>query len=141
MTEPRIGLSARVTGEPGRQHTGVHIDYTHSVTAAGGVPLILAPAIGPSGAAEALAACHGLLLTGGEDLLPEHSGLRGTEHVRDTDPDFVVTMPIFSFANLDRSRWFRRRYRLVHAEPLDVPCWGNSEILIYAKRHSSDESD
>ena len=61
--------------------------------------------------------------------------------VRDTDPDFVVTMPIFSFGNLDRSPWFRRHYSRVHAEPLDVPCWGNSEILIYAKRHSSDESD
>ena len=87
MTAPRIGISARVSGEPGRQHTGVHIDYAHSVSAAGGVPLVLVPAIGPSGVAEALAACHGLLLTGGEDLLPEHSGLTATEHVRDTDPD------------------------------------------------------
>jgi len=61
--------------------------------------------------------------------------------VRDTRPDFVVTMPIFSFGNLDRSRWFRRHYSLVHAEPLDVRCWGNSDILIYAKRQSSDVLD
>jgi putative glutamine amidotransferase len=87
VTAPRIGVSARVTGEPGRQHTGVHIDYVHSVSDAGGVPLVLVPAMGPSGAADALAACHGLLLTGGEDLLPESYGLTGTEHVRDADPE------------------------------------------------------
>ena len=103
VTAPRIGISARVTGELGRQHTGVHIDYAHSVSAAGGIPLVLAPAIGPSGAAEALAACHGLLLTGGEDLLPEHYGLTGTEHVRDTDPDRdAFEMALFSAARSNR---------------------------------------
>ena len=103
VTAPRIGISARVTGELGRQHTGVHFDYAHSVSAAGGIPLLLAPAIGPSGAAEALAACHGLLLTGGEDLLPEHYGLTGTEHVRDTDPDRdAFEMALFVAARSNR---------------------------------------
>ena len=103
VTAPRIGVSARVTGELGRQHTGVHIDYAHSVSAAGGIPLLLAPAIGPSGVAEALAACHGLLLTGGEDLLPEHYGLTGTEHVGDTDPDRdAFEMALFVAARSNR---------------------------------------
>ena len=84
---PRIGISARVTGEPGRQHTGVHVDYAHSVRKAGGLPMILPPAIGSDGAGEAVEACHGLLLTGGEDLLPKHYGLTATEHIQDTDPD------------------------------------------------------
>jgi len=84
---PRIGISGRVTGEPGRQHTGVHIDYAHSIRESGGLPLILPPAIGAERASEAVEACHGLLLTGGEDLLPEHYGLTGTEHVHETDPD------------------------------------------------------
>jgi putative glutamine amidotransferase len=75
-----------VTGEPGRQHTGVHIDYAHSVHKAGGLPLVLPPAMGPEGAAEVADDCDGLVLTGGEDLHPELYGLTGTEHVRETDP-------------------------------------------------------
>ena len=103
MTAPRIGISARVTGELGRQHTGVHIDYAHSVSAAGGVPLVLPPVIGPSAAAEALAACHGLLLTGGEDLLPEHCDRTGTEHLRDTDGDRdAFEMALFRAARSNR---------------------------------------
>ena len=103
MTAPRIGVSARVTGQPGRQHTGVHIDYAHSVSDTGGVPLVLAPAIGPSAAADALAACHGLLLTGGEDLLPEQDGLIGTEHSREPDPDRdAFEMALFLAARANR---------------------------------------
>jgi len=83
---PRIGISARVTGEPGRRHTGVHVDYAHSVTRAGGLPLLLPPAMGPDAAAEAVDACDGLLLSGGEDLHPDLYQPEDATHIRETDP-------------------------------------------------------
>ena len=84
VTEPRIGISARVKGKPGKQHTGVHIDYPHAVRSAGGVPLVLPPATGPAGVQAALAACHGLLLSGGEDL---HNPSRRDTGKHRTDPE------------------------------------------------------
>jgi putative glutamine amidotransferase len=83
---PIIGISGRVTGEPGRQQTGVHVDYAQAVRAGGGLPVVFPPAIGADHAADALATCHGLLLTGGEDIAPEHYGAEDNGMGRDSDP-------------------------------------------------------
>ena len=48
--------------------------YVRAVLAAGGVPLILSPLLGPSYAARALDGVDGLLLTGGEDIHPAWYG-------------------------------------------------------------------
>lgn len=68
MTGPLIGITGRVKGEPGRRLTGVHEDYAHAVQRAGGLPLILPPAAGPGAAEACVTACHGLVISGGEDL-------------------------------------------------------------------------
>jgi len=50
------------------------------------MPVIFPPMIGVEHAAEVIAACQGLLLTGGEDIAPEHYGETHNDLVRDTDP-------------------------------------------------------
>ena len=48
----------------------MNASYVKSVLAAGGVPIILSPLLGPSYATRALGGADGLLLTGGEDIHP-----------------------------------------------------------------------
>jgi putative glutamine amidotransferase len=54
----------------GSERTGLNVGYVRSVLAAGGVPAILSPLVGPSFAARALDGCDGVLFTGGEDVDP-----------------------------------------------------------------------
>ena len=70
MSAPRIAVSGvrREWGGVGRM--GVNAAYVESVTRAGGIPLILPPAIAAEHAAAALEGVEGLLLTGGEDIDP-----------------------------------------------------------------------
>ena len=55
--------------------------YVRSVLAAGGVPVILSPMLGPSYAARALDGADGLLLTGGEDIHPAWYGADPSPHL------------------------------------------------------------
>ena len=70
MSAPRIAISGVIRTWDGAERTGVNATYVKSVLAAGGVPLVLSPLIGPSYAARALDGADGLLLTGGEDIHP-----------------------------------------------------------------------
>lgn len=70
MSAPRIAVGGVTRQWDGSERTGVNATYAKSVLAAGGVPLILSPLLGPSLAARALAGVDGLLLTGGEDIHP-----------------------------------------------------------------------
>jgi putative glutamine amidotransferase len=54
----------------GGERTGLNSAYVRSVLAAGGVPIMLSPLMGPSYAARALDGVDGLVLTGGEDMDP-----------------------------------------------------------------------
>jgi putative glutamine amidotransferase len=54
----------------GAERTGLNSAYVRSITAAGGVPLVLSPLMGHSFAARALDGVDGLVLTGGEDVDP-----------------------------------------------------------------------
>jgi putative glutamine amidotransferase len=67
---PRIALGGVVRTWDGAERTGLNAAYLRSVSAAGGVPLVLSPLIGASNAAHALDGVDGLVLTGGEDIDP-----------------------------------------------------------------------
>ena len=70
MSAPRIAVSGVLRTWDGAERTGVNAAYVRSVLAAGGVPLVLSPLLGPSYAARALDGADGLLLAGGEDVHP-----------------------------------------------------------------------
>jgi putative glutamine amidotransferase len=70
VTAPRIALGGVVRTWDGAERTGLNAAYVRSVIAAGGVPLVLSPLMGPSYAARALDGADGVVLTGGEDVDP-----------------------------------------------------------------------
>lgn len=82
MSAPRIGVSGVVRTWDGAERTGVNGAYLRSVLAAGGVPVVLSPLLGPSFAARALDGVEGLLLTGGEDIDPAWYGAAPSPHLQ-----------------------------------------------------------
>jgi putative glutamine amidotransferase len=74
VSAPRIGVSGVIQTWDGAERSGVNAAYLRSVLAAGGVPVILSPLLGPSYAPRALDGVDGLLLSGGEDLDPAWYG-------------------------------------------------------------------
>jgi len=74
VSAPRIAVSGVLRTWDGAERTGVNAAYVRSVLAAGGVPLILSPLVGPSYASRALDGADGLLLSGGEDIDPAWYG-------------------------------------------------------------------
>ena len=70
MSAPRIALGGVVRQWDGGERTGLNSAYVRSVLAAGGVPVMLSPLMGPSYAARALDGVDGVVLTGGEDMDP-----------------------------------------------------------------------
>ncbi|NNG15919.1 MAG: gamma-glutamyl-gamma-aminobutyrate hydrolase family protein, partial [Gemmatimonadales bacterium] len=86
MTPPRIAISGRVTNDGGKHHTGVQVDYVHSVAEAGGLPLLLSPLMDLGHAIHALEGSDGLLLSGGEDVDPSHYGADPSQHLKEIDP-------------------------------------------------------
>lgn len=81
MSAPRIAVGGVVRAWDGAERTGVNGSYVRSVLAAGGVPIILSPILGPSYAARALDGADGLLLTGGEDIHPAWYGAEPSPHL------------------------------------------------------------
>jgi putative glutamine amidotransferase len=81
VSAARIGVGGVVRGWDGTERTGVTGAYVRSVLAAGGVPVIRSPLLGPSYAARALDGVDGLLLTGGEDIDPAWYGAAPSPHL------------------------------------------------------------
>lgn len=81
MSAPRIAVSGVVRTWDGNERTGINAAYVRSVLAAGGVPVILSPALGPSYAPRALDGIDGLLLSGGEDIHPSWYGAEPSPHL------------------------------------------------------------
>ncbi len=80
MSTPRIAIGGVVRRWDAAERTGVNAAYVRSVVAAGGVPLVLSPLMGPSYAARALDGADGLILAGGEDLDPAWYGATQSPH-------------------------------------------------------------
>lgn len=84
--KPIIGITPSFQEE--KQQMSVHLAYCSAIVRAGGVPIIL-PYTGKEGVAEAFGLCHGLLLSGGEDIDPAlfgeepHPKLGGVSPTRD----------------------------------------------------------
>jgi putative glutamine amidotransferase len=74
MSVARIGISGVRRTTTGTVRDGVNASYVQSVLAAGGLPLILSPALGAARAAEALEAIDALILSGGDDIDPRLYG-------------------------------------------------------------------
>jgi putative glutamine amidotransferase len=72
MNRPLIAISGSIRRYDGVDRAGVNASYARSIAQAGGIPIILTPAIGEAVAAEALGPVRGLVLTGGHDVDPEH---------------------------------------------------------------------
>jgi putative glutamine amidotransferase len=81
VSAPRIGVGGVVRTWDANERTGVNAAYVRSVLAAGGVPIILSPLLGPSFATRALDGADGLLLTGGEDIHPAWYGAEVSPHL------------------------------------------------------------
>jgi putative glutamine amidotransferase len=81
VSAPRIAVSGVVRNWDAAERTGVNAAYARSVLAAGGVPIILSPLMGPSFAMRALDGTNGLLLTGGEDIHPALYGAEPSPHL------------------------------------------------------------
>lgn len=90
---PRIGLStyreAATWGVWRRQPADVlHAEYSDVVVTAGGVPLLLPPALPlPGAAADVVAGLHGLVISGGADIDPERYGARPHQRTQGWRPD------------------------------------------------------
>lgn len=81
MSAPRIAVSGVLRTWDGAERTGVNGAYVRSVLAAGGVPLLLSPLLGPSYAVRALDGVDGVVLTGGEDIHPALYGAAPSPHL------------------------------------------------------------
>lgn len=93
----RIAVSGFIRAVDGIERTGVNVGYVACVAGAGGIPLVLSPAIGAGRAAEALDGCAGLLLSGGVDIEPARYGAIASPALGKVDP----ARDAFEFALLD----------------------------------------
>ena len=93
----RIAVSGFIRAVDGIDRTGVNVGYVAHVAEAGGIPLVLSPAIGAGRAAEALDGCAGLLLSGGADIEPARYGAAPSPALGKVD----AARDAFEFALLD----------------------------------------
>jgi len=80
VSTPRIAIGGVVRSWDAAERTGVNGAYVRSLVAAGGVPLLLSPLMGPSHTSRALDGADGLILTGGEDVDPAWYGATRSLH-------------------------------------------------------------
>ncbi len=71
---PRIGICSFQDTKLEGDYNSINRNYTRSVSAAGGLPLILPYQLTPTEAEGIVAVLDGLLLTGGVDIAPYHYG-------------------------------------------------------------------
>ncbi len=77
---------------------------------------------------------HPFLPVPEEERLRPGLGAISTEFVRETNPDYIVTMMLFAVKSLDRSSWFRENYERIERIPFPSPVWGSAGVVIYGKK-------
>ncbi len=87
MTLPRLAVSGMIQPVKGIDRTGVNVAYVNRLVEAGGLPLVLSPALGAERAAEALAEMDGLLLSGGADIAPARYGAAPSPGLGAVEPE------------------------------------------------------
>lgn len=70
MSPPRLAVTGVVRVIDGAERTLLNAGYVRSLAQAGGLPLMVSPALGEAAADAVLDGCDGLVLTGGEDVDP-----------------------------------------------------------------------
>ncbi len=86
MTRPRIAITGVNRTWDGQVRSGVNANYVRSVLVAGGLPVIIVPDLSPDEAVDLFGNCDGLLLTGGEDVGPNHYGAAPHPKLGGVDP-------------------------------------------------------
>jgi hypothetical protein len=67
------------------------------------------------------------------------TGAISTGFVREARPEFVATMPHFAARSLGKSTWFRANYDVIGRVPLQLPCWGSTEVLLFRVKAGGSE--
>jgi putative glutamine amidotransferase len=86
MSRPRIAVTGVIREWDGQPRAGVNANYVRAVLAAGGLPIIFVPDCSRDETVELFGDCHGLLLTGGEDVDPARYGAAPHARLGTIDP-------------------------------------------------------
>jgi hypothetical protein len=69
-----------------------------------------------------------------EQQMAVGAGAISIDFVQATNPDWIVTLPIYSGASLQPSEWFHRHYRVEGVMDLPFEVWRSRQLVIYRRR-------
>jgi putative glutamine amidotransferase len=81
-----VAVSATCRTDDGRERVAVNTAYVHALTRSGLVPVLVPPRVDPEAACSVLDRVQGLMLTGGEDVVPARYGALPHPKLGETDP-------------------------------------------------------
>ncbi len=84
--KPVIAIACNLEFYNGRQKVSVNRNYTDSLLAAGGLPMVVPLTLNDEARSQYLGQCQGLLLPGGIDVLPDFYGAQPEPNLGPVDP-------------------------------------------------------
>jgi putative glutamine amidotransferase len=98
-----VVVTAPVRTDAGRERVALNTAYVRALVDAGLVPLVVPSLVGSETAGDALEGVHGLVLTGGEDVVPARYGARPHPKLGETDaPRDAVELALIAGARARR---------------------------------------